>query len=236
MTAPMGHAPSHYFYAPESRPDSLHHGHFHHHQHQTPSQHQPQHLMGQMSGYPMVPTLPSTPIYSRPGSSCSQQAAMPPTLYSNGPGAITPIASPQPAHHKPTILLETDGIDDNLYFPSTPPLSTAGSSISSPNSCDMLQTPMNPMFSGLDGLEGPKESFEPVENPILDWATCGSPPLSPGRSNTFFFMSSGCHVGHEADSILFRMRKAIPKSRGSSNSSIRRFPYLDGEDRLVKRR
>ncbi|KAG7149491.1 hypothetical protein HYQ46_001587 [Verticillium longisporum] len=145
-------------------------------------QHPQQHMaMAQLPVYPMVPTLPSTPMYARPNSSCSRVTAPPPTLYSNGPGVMTPVASPQPSHQKPTILLETDGMDDNLYFPSTPPLSSAGSSVSSPNTCDMLQTPMNPMFSGLDGLEDPKEMLEPVESVALDWSSCGSPPMTPGK-------------------------------------------------------
>ncbi|ROT35269.1 hypothetical protein SODALDRAFT_60256 [Sodiomyces alkalinus F11] len=140
--------------------------------------------MGQLPMYPMVPTLPSTPTYSRPNSSCSQQPPSVPTLYSNGPGVMTPLASPQPhsagAHQKPTILLDTEGLDDGLCFPSTPPLSSACSTVSSPNQqCDMLQTPMNPMFSGLDGLEDGKETLESIENPVLDWSSCGSPPMTP---------------------------------------------------------
>jgi hypothetical protein len=48
----------------------------------------------------------------------------------------------------------------------------------------MLQTPLNPMFSGLDGMDGKPtcdmdgelESF-----PNLDWSACASPPLTPGE-------------------------------------------------------
>lgn len=144
-------------------------------------------VMGQLPMYPMAPTLPSTPTYSRPNSSCSQQPPPTvPTLYSNGPGALTPLPSPQPhavgTNQKPTILLETEGLDDSFWFPSTPPLSRATSSVSSPNqTCDMLQTPMNPMFSGLDGLEDGKETLESIENPALDWSSCGSPPMTPGK-------------------------------------------------------
>ncbi|GKT75645.1 zinc finger protein msn2 4 [Colletotrichum tofieldiae] len=96
---------------------------------------------------------------------------------------MTPMASPQPMAHKPAIMLETEICDDNLYFPSTPPLSTCGSAISSPNnSCELLQTPMNPMFSGLDGfdgLDGFKETLEVPENLAVDWNSCGSPPMTP---------------------------------------------------------
>ncbi|TDZ73134.1 C2H2 finger domain transcription factor sebA [Colletotrichum trifolii] len=179
MTAQaMGQAPFVY-YRPEPQHDSRNRNHFpqqppmHHHQH-----HHHQH----MAMYPMVPTLPSTPVYSRPNSSCSQP--MGPTLYSNGPATMTPVASPQPMNSKPAIMLETEVYDvDGIYFPSTPPLSTSGSAISSPNnSCELLQTPMNPMFSGLetfDGLDGFKQALELPENLPLDWASCGSPPMTP---------------------------------------------------------
>ncbi|KAF6805505.1 zinc finger protein msn2 4 [Colletotrichum sojae] len=173
MTAQaMGQAPFLY-YRPEPKPDtSRHRGHFS----QQPNM--PQH----MAMYPMVPTLPSTPIYSRPTSSCSQP--MGPTLYSNGLAAMTPLASPQPMSNKPAIMLETEICEtDGMYYPSTPPLSTSGSAISSPhNSCELLQTPMNPMFSGLDGIdgfEGFKETLEVPENLVVDWSSCGSPPMTP---------------------------------------------------------
>ncbi|OLN88601.1 C2H2 finger domain transcription factor sebA 1 [Colletotrichum chlorophyti] len=172
MTAQaMGQAPFLY-YRPEHKPDtSRHRGHFS----QQPSM--PQH----MAMYPMVPTLPSTPIYSRPNSSCSQLTG--PTLYSNGPATMTPMASPQPMNNKPAIMLETEICDDGLYFPSTPPLSTCGSTISSPNnSCELIHTPMNPMFSGLegfDGLDSFKETLEVPENLVVDWNSCGSPPITP---------------------------------------------------------
>ncbi|CAM1505646.1 Fc.00g112830.m01.CDS01 [Cosmosporella sp. VM-42] len=158
MPSNMGQAPYH-FYNPESKHEMRQYAQF------SPQQ--------QMAMYPMVPTLPSTPIYSRPNSSYSQ----PPTLCSNGPSVMTPTASPQPISHKPAIMLETELYDS--YFPSTPPLSTSGSTIGSPNSCDMLQTPMNPMFSGLDGFDGAKDCLESAENSVLDWSSCGSPPMTP---------------------------------------------------------
>ncbi|KAG7131378.1 C2H2 finger domain transcription factor sebA like protein [Verticillium longisporum] len=189
MTAQMGHSPF-FFYTPEARTDNRHHGRF-------SQQHPQQHMaMAQLPVYPMVPTLPSTPMYSRPNSSCSQVPAPPPTLYSNGPGVMTPVASPQPCHQKPTILLETDGMDDNLYFPSTPPLSSAGSSVSSPHTCDMLQTPMNPMFSGLDGLELRLSSDDTWPCRILarssDLLSC--PSLSPSPSPYARSVTSGQDV------------------------------------------
>jgi hypothetical protein len=128
----------------------------------------------QAAMFPNFPAMPSTPVYSRPGSSCSQ----PPTLYSNDPSVMTPAASPHPANSKPSIVLDTD-LGEASYFPSTPPLSTAGSTIGSPKSLDVLQTPMNPMFSGLDDLEFGKDGFEAYEPSILDWTSCASPPMTP---------------------------------------------------------
>lgn len=128
--------------------------------------------------FPAVPTLPSTPMYSRPGSACSQPQG--PTLYSNAPAnMVTPMASPQPLTHKPAIMVETEIRDNDMYYPATPPLSTSGSVVGSPSSVDMLQTPMNPMFSGLDGVDGLKDAFEPTNTFVVDWANVASPPLTP---------------------------------------------------------
>lgn len=171
MPQAIGQAPF-YFYNTDSKHDVR--------------QHYPQQ---QMHMYPMVPTLPSTPVYSRPSSASNSQ---PPTLYSNGPAVMTPTASPQPMSHKPAILLENE-LYENSYFPSTPPLSTSGSTIGSPSACEVLQTPMNPMFSGLDGIDGFKEALEPVETAVLDWSNCGSPPMTPGKSTIFIISSiSNC--------------------------------------------
>lgn len=128
----------------------------------------------QFGMYPMH-VIPSTPVYSRPNSSsCSQ----PPTLYSNGTATMTPTGSPHMVSHRPSIMLETD-FSDNPYFPSTPPLSTSGSTIGSPKSSDVLQTPMNPMFSGLDGLDCGPDALESAELSVLDWSSAGSPPMTP---------------------------------------------------------
>ncbi|KAM4054817.1 zinc finger, C2H2 type domain-containing protein [Hirsutella rhossiliensis] len=128
----------------------------------------------QTTMYPAMRPLASTAMFSRPGSSsCSQ----PPTLFSNGPSAMTPTSSPQPAHHKPVIMLDTE-FGDCPYFPATPPLSTSGSAMGSPKSFEVLQTPMNPMFSGLDDLG--KTGLEPVDLvSVLEWSSCGSPPMTP---------------------------------------------------------
>jgi hypothetical protein len=203
MMAQQPNGAAFYFYSPDTNPEGRQHGRFiaQHHQHQL--QHQQHPALQQMPMLPIVAPLPSTPVYSRPGSSCSQPPLLP-KGFTNGipilPSTLTPMASPVPIALRPTIVLDTELSEgEGLYSPSTPPLSSSGSVISSPGSCDMLQTPLNPMFSGLDGKEtcdlgGELESF-----PNLDWSACASPPLTPGKPLflSFLFLSPlwyFCHV------------------------------------------
>ncbi|EFX03797.1 c2h2 transcription factor [Grosmannia clavigera kw1407] len=170
--------PAFYCYNPEQSMAARQHNHFMQHH--------------QMSY--AVPTLPSTPIYSRPNSSCSQQQMQMQPLRSmtSVPSSImAPMPSPPATSsaiinghimHKPTIMLETELCDaDGLHYPSTPPLSTVSSAISSPGSCDMLATPLNPMFSGLDSFRNLKEAcptdFVPDNGSMTGWSS--SPPLTP---------------------------------------------------------
>ena len=167
------------YYGPEAGQDNRHHMHPHFTSHPGMQQQQ-------MPMFPIVRTVPSTPIYSRPSSSCSQPVVSAEVYNASLAVAMTPVASPQPLAHKPSIMLETE-FRDNDYFPSTPPLSSSSSSsvISSPGSGDVLQTPLNPMFSGLDGEEGIKaEQLEKF--PSVDWSSCASPPMTPGK---FGFLS-----------------------------------------------
>ncbi|KAL1837959.1 hypothetical protein VTJ49DRAFT_3230 [Mycothermus thermophilus] len=179
MTSQPLSGPAFFFYAPEGTAEGRQQGRF----------------IPQMPMLPVVPPLPSTPVYSRPGSSCSQPPLLPkaPANTNNTtapmtvlPSALTPLASPMPIAIKPSIVLDTElGEIESLYSPATPPLSSSASSasgsvINSPSSCaDALQTPLNPMFSGLDGkdlcdMDGELEPF-----PSLDWTGCASPPLTP---------------------------------------------------------
>ncbi|KAI5923377.1 hypothetical protein F4810DRAFT_220825 [Camillea tinctor] len=180
MAAQMGPA-SFFYYTPDPNPENRQHGHF--------SQH-PGFQQMQQQMYPIVPTLPSTPIYSRPNSSCSQHA-LPAKVFNTLPSNITPMASPQTTH-RPNMLitsqpaklmLETDMCEnDGFYYPATPPLSSSGSSMGSPsNTHEVLATPLNPMFSGLDGCETVKTEVEIIPESLegLDWSSCGSPPLTP---------------------------------------------------------
>ncbi|KAK4240664.1 hypothetical protein C8A03DRAFT_41874 [Achaetomium macrosporum] len=171
--SPQSAGPAFYFYSPDPNPEGRQHGRF------IPQQHP---AMSQMTMLPIVPPLPSTPVYSRPGSSSSQPPLLP-KGFSNVPilpSTLTPVVSPMPISHKPTIVLDTELCEaDGRYSPSTPPLSSSGSAISSPGSCDMLQTPLNPMLSGLDGKEARDMDGELESFPSLDWSACASPPLTP---------------------------------------------------------
>jgi hypothetical protein len=190
----MGPAPF-FYYTPEPNSENRQHGHFS--QHPAFQQQQQQ----QMQMYPVVPTLPSTPIYSRPSSSCSQPP-MQAKMFNVVPSNMTPMASPQMAVRKPAMLiqnhssklmLETDMYNnDNFYYPATPPLSSSGSNIGSPDSSDILATPMNPMFSGLEGSQKTKPDLEAVPESLenLDWSNCGSPPMTPGKSSLFLYILS----------------------------------------------
>jgi hypothetical protein len=83
------------------------------------------------------------------------------------------------------LMIDSDCQDgDMYYYPSTPPLSASGSVMSSPSNCDVIQTPMNTMFMGLEGFEGVKQGCQgEVQSENLvgsDWQRCGSPPMTPG--------------------------------------------------------
>ncbi|KAH6675655.1 hypothetical protein B0J14DRAFT_477502 [Halenospora varia] len=181
--APVMGQSSFFYYNPDPKPDNRQHGHF--------SQH-PTNVQVPMY-QPVMHPMPSTPIYSRPNSS-SSQPPMQQKMFNHGFTAnMTPMASPRPMYQKPTILIqdhtqrmmmEADVNEhDMYYYPSTPPLSASGSAISSPSSCDVLHTPMNSVFLGLEGFEGVKEGCEgEVQSENLaggEWARCGSPPMTP---------------------------------------------------------
>ncbi|KJR86788.1 uncharacterized protein SPSK_02296 [Sporothrix schenckii 1099-18] len=187
-------APAAYFvYTPEQT-DARRHGAF------IPQQ--PQQQQQPQAAYYYM--MPATPTYSRPNSSSSQQpqpvlmsqpqapksfphgaaAPFPAAAYIVGSNARRSVAGPT---GKPTIMLETDfDVDGHgLRLPSTPPLSsTASSAIGSPSACDMLATPLNPMFSGLDSFEAAKDTANAVDVAAEQfnaaaWSNCASPPFTP---------------------------------------------------------
>lgn len=204
MAQQMG--PAFFYYNPDPTSDNRQHGHFmpqqaHHAYAQHPMQQQQQQQMQHMQ-FPPVPVLPSsplpsTPVFSRPSSSCSQpsmnhQQQGKPSFTSAPAQVLTPQASPVRMHqqlHRPTIVLDTEKYeaDNGMCYPTTPALSTAGSVMDSPG---MLATPLNPMFSGLEGtamahfkeevdIQPPVEQFPNLQ---VEWhTTCSSPPMTPSE-------------------------------------------------------
>ena len=212
MTNPMAPA-AYYFYTPEQTTDARRHGNF------IPQQPQQLQQQQQPTYYYM---MPATPTYSRPSSSSSQQPQLqqqpqpvlmsqpqphyPAAAYIVGSNARRSVAG---ANGKPTIMLETDFVDvDGLRLPSTPPLSsTASSAIGSPSACDMLATPLNPMFSGLDSFQATKDAVASAVDVAVEqfnvaaWSNCASPPFTPGKWTfcttqliALFFIAS-CSLG-----------------------------------------
>jgi 5-methylcytosine-specific restriction endonuclease McrA len=93
-------------------------------------------------------------------------------------------------YQKPTILIQPQDspylhpIDTDYKFtPATPPLSSSGSTISSPpSSCDILSTPLNDFFPG-EAMEGVKqgcegEVFSEILSAGLEWRSA-TPPMTP---------------------------------------------------------
>ncbi|KAJ5579768.1 Zinc finger C2H2 [Penicillium hispanicum] len=134
------------------------------------------------------------PIYSaQPMMNMHQMATT--NAFRGATMSMTPIASPQPSQMKPAIIvqqgspalmpLDTRFLTHDLYgFPSTPPLSSSGSTISSPPSANgTLHTPVNDGFFAFEKVEGVKEGCETdVHTEILanpDWSRSGSPPMTP---------------------------------------------------------
>ncbi|KAL5391465.1 hypothetical protein DPSP01_001330 [Paraphaeosphaeria sporulosa] len=168
----MGQAPFFYYNPDPTSEKARQHGHFTPH----PSGQQQQMFHAQM-------------LLQRPSSSSSSPST--PYQTSFGHSLMTPVASPQPMYQKPTILVQPQDspflhpIDTDFTFsPATPPLSSCGSSVSSPpSSCDVLPTPVQPFFPG-EGIEGVKqgceeEVFTEILAPGADWSGSASPPMTP---------------------------------------------------------
>lgn len=182
-----------FYYNPDPNPDHRQHGHFSPHPNALPSNAQYQQFQQPMSNTENSMPFPPHMIYSRPSSSSSQAPVQSKSSYSTLM-ALTPMASPRPLYQKPAILiqpLDTECAGSDLYlYPSTPPLSSSGSAISSPpSSSGVLQTPINNVFFGREIFEGVKEGCEgDVQSEILaggDWTRSCSPPMTPGKSTLY---------------------------------------------------
>ncbi|KAF2644396.1 hypothetical protein P280DRAFT_392811 [Massarina eburnea CBS 473.64] len=170
----MGQSPFFYYNPETAKENTRQHGHF------TP----------QPAGQSLHTFQPQGMVFGRP-TSANSQASYAPTSYASQ--MLTPVASPRPMYQKPTILiqpqdspflhpLDTD-FSDMRYAPATPPLSSSGSSISSPPCMnDFMPTPVNAFFSA-QGIDGVKEGcegevFSEVLSAGTEWRSA-SPPMTP---------------------------------------------------------
>ncbi|KAF1815086.1 hypothetical protein P152DRAFT_447344 [Eremomyces bilateralis CBS 781.70] len=169
-----------FFYTPEPHPDKRQHGHF------VP---QPQGLVTpQHAVHEPMQFCPPRMQFHPPPSAASSPAQLHPPMYSQQ-ALMTPVASPRPQSQKPTVLVQHGSpyllpLDTDVYVPSTPPLSSSGSAVSSPPStCEVLPTPVHPMFFANDVVEGIKKGCEEEvfsnSLAIAEWPESASPPLSP---------------------------------------------------------
>jgi hypothetical protein len=100
-------------------------------------------------------------------------------------------------YQKPQILIQENEpylfpLDTDCYAPSTPPLSSSGSAVSTPpSSAEILPTPVNGHFVP-QGIEGVKTGCEEeVFSEILacdNWTNAVSPPVTPGTCLLAFFL------------------------------------------------
>ena len=185
--------PSFFYYNPDLRAENSPHGQFSPHPNIIQDNVQTQHY--QQSSYQYdVTHNQSSMVYHRPSPSGAHLFLQPKPMPSS-PSILTPLASPRPIHQKQSFVYQLEGqhlsVDtacsapDVYISPSTPPLSIAGSTASSPPStCGIARTPISSPFLPLGNLEGVKEGCEgEVKSEILasgDWTGSCSPPLTPG--------------------------------------------------------
>jgi len=185
-TQTVGQSPF-FYYNPDPSPENRQHGHFTPHPHGTPYTSIPQTF-----SQDILPSYAPNIIHQRPASADSHLAFQPRSAPASQ-APLTPVASPQPMYQKPTIFIQQDSpylfpldtdCSDMRFVPSTPPLSSSGSAISSPPSTyDVLPTPVSNNFFVGECLEGVKQGCEEeVFSEILasgHWTRSTSPPLTP---------------------------------------------------------
>ena len=89
-----------FYYNPDPKSDNRQHGHF--------SQHPNNLQMPVYSVHPQqyVQPLPSTPVYSRPNSACSQPPMHPQVNNAGYHMNMTPVVSPRPMYQKPAMMMQ----------------------------------------------------------------------------------------------------------------------------------
>ncbi|TID27509.1 hypothetical protein E6O75_ATG00276 [Venturia nashicola] len=167
-----------FYYTPEA--DNRQHGQF------TPQPHglpyPPQHMQPQQ----MVMYAPTT--YERPQSASSQAHFVQMNQYQQP--LMTPAHSPQPMYQKPQNVLQHESpylfpLDTDCYAPSTPALSTSGSTVSTPPSTsEIIPTPVYNTYQGprMDAKPGRDQEFSKML--AHDNWDAASPPMTPGYSHS----------------------------------------------------
>ncbi|KAL4960406.1 putative C2H2 transcription factor (Seb1) [Aspergillus stella-maris] len=193
---------------------------------------------GQVSQFPQQQQhcLPEQqPIFNAPAVLNMHQMAT--TNAFRGAMNMIPIASPQPSNFKaalavqgsPALMpIDTRFVSHDYYsFPSTPPLSTAGSSVSSPpSSIGSLHTPLNENFFTLEKVEGVKEGCEEdVHAEILanvDWQHSASPAMTPVFIHNPSISSQGSELlsAHSSCPSLSPSPSPVSSMFGQSQSSV----------------
>ena len=183
----LGQSPF-FYYNPDPSPDHRQHGHFTPHPNGPTTNTHLQQFQQQNLNQETTMPFPNHYLYPRTPSSSPQTSLQAKASYSTQM-VVTPLASPRPLYQKPTILiqpLDTECAGSDLcFYPSTPPLSSSGSVISSPpSSCGIIPTPTNGIFCAMERFEGVKEGCESdVRSEILaggDWTRSCSPMMTPG--------------------------------------------------------
>jgi hypothetical protein len=189
-----------FYYTPDPQADNRQHGHFSQQPHGLP--YPPHHGM---PGQEQVALYSPNGYQQRPSSASSQVQYHQQMQHHYGTQPLmTPVHSPQPMYQKPTIHVQQDSpyilqLDTDCYAPSTPPLSTSGSAVSSPPcTAEILPTPVNHTFYGQPGLEMMKGGCEEETfSEILtgdNWNNGVSPPMTPG---TFLFFICCVQLDHD---------------------------------------
>jgi hypothetical protein len=189
-----------FYYNPDPQADSRQQGHF------TPQPHglsyQPQHMQQPQQ---MVMYAPNN--YERPQSASPHAHYVQLNQYQQP--LMTPVHSPQPMYQKPQIVLQPQEspylfpLDTDCYAPSTPPLSTSGSAVSSPPStAEILPTPVYNSFQGhcMDVKAAGEQDFS--EMLAHDNWDAASPPMTPGTSDFIFF----CDAEHDGVELTLALR------------------------------
>jgi hypothetical protein len=234
----LGQAPF-FYYNPDPITDNRQHGHFSQQPHAL--QYPPHHGM---PGQEHMALYSPNSYQQRPSSAHSQVQYHQQMQHQYAPQPLmTPVQSPQPMYQKPTILVQQDSpymlqLDTDCYAPSTPPLSTSGSTVSSPPSTEILPTPVSHTFYGQPGLEvmkgaGEEEAFSEILAGD-SWNNSASPPMTPvfihaGNQSGSYLLSAHdcpslspsptpvpCSAASDADSSFCDPRNLIVDSTTSA--------------------